>query len=59
MTTSTTWTRSGRGPASLRPRRRVASPGLLAEMRFHWRGLWRALHPIPAGRPLPRPSRDL
>ena len=53
MTTSTTWTRSGRGPASLRPRRRVASPGLLAEMRFHWRGLWRALHPIPAGRPLP------
>jgi hypothetical protein len=29
-----------------------------ATLRFYWRGLWRALHPIPADRPLPRPTHD-
>lgn len=29
-----------------------------ATLRFYWRGLWRALRPIPMDRPLPRPLRD-
>lgn len=30
----------------------------VATLRFYWRGFWRSMHPIPADRPLPRPTHD-
>lgn len=50
--------RTGRFSAARLSAKSDASRGALARMRFHFRGLWRTLKPIPLDRPLPRPTHD-